>query len=358
MTRPQPRADLVALSGYHSPQLDVSVRLNTNESPFAPPDAFVDAWLEELRGTALHRYPDRAAGALRSAIGAHVGQPAARVFAANGSNEVLQTLLLAYGGPGRRALVFEPTYALHSHIARITGTAIITGARGDDFRIDLSYARDLIAAELPDIVFLCSPNNPSGTVEPSAVVAAIVDAAPGLVIVDEAYGEFAPESALSLIDDDRALVVSRTFSKVWSLAALRLGFAIAPAWLVEELDKVVLPYHLDVATQAAGRLALTFVSEMESRIRYLVEERGRLFVALDAEPGIEVFESGANFLLFRCPGRAHAIWTGLVARGVLVRDFSSWPGVEDCLRLTIGTQVENDDFLSALRAVLRESGDS
>ena len=358
MTRPLPRDDLLALSGYHSPQLDVTVRLNTNESPFAPPTAFVDAWLAELRDTALHRYPDRAATALRAAIGAHVEQPTERVFAANGSNEVLQTLLLAYGGPGRRALVFEPTYALHSHIARITGTEIITGHRGDDFRIDVSNARELIERAQPDLVFVCSPNNPSGTVEPSEVVAEIVDAAPGLVIVDEAYGEFAPDSALSLIDDDRALVVSRTFSKVWSLAALRLGFAIAPAWLVDELDKVVLPYHLDVATQAAGRLALDFVPEMERRIRYLVEERERLFVALDEQPGVEVFESGANFLLFRCAGRAHAVWEGLVVQGILVRDFSSWPGVEDCLRLTVGTREENNAFLSGLAAVLRESDGS
>ncbi len=358
MTRPLPRDDLLALSGYHSPQLDVTVRLNTNESPFAPPPEFVDAWLGELRDTALHRYPDRAATALRVAIAAHVGQPADRVFAANGSNEVLQTLLLAYGGPGRRALVFEPTYALHAHIARITATEIVSGHRGDDFRIDRTNALELIGRVRPDIVFVCSPNNPSGTVEPADVVAAIADAAPGLVIVDEAYGEFAADSALSLINDDRALVVSRTFSKVWSLAALRLGFAVAPAWLVEQLDKVVLPYHLDVATQAAGRLALDFVPEMERRIRYLVEERERLFVALDEQPGVEVFESGANFLLFRCAGRAHAVWEGLVAQGILVRDFSSWPGVEDCLRITVGTREENDAFQSALAAVLRESGGS
>ena len=152
--RPAPRADLQSLSGYHSPQLDVSVRLNTNESPFPPPEAFVDAWLTELRATALNRYPDRAAGALRAAIGRQIHQPEARVFAANGSNEVLQTLLLTYGGPGRRALVFEPTYALHAHIARITGTAVVTGHRDDRFAIDRDHAQELIAVEQPDIVFV------------------------------------------------------------------------------------------------------------------------------------------------------------------------------------------------------------
>jgi histidinol-phosphate aminotransferase len=355
MSRPQPRPDLQTLTGYHSPQLDVTVRLNTNESPFAPPDAFVDAWLDELRATGLHRYPDRAAEDLRAAIGHHVGQPRERVFAANGSNEVLQTLLLTYGGPGRRALVFEPTYALHAHLARITGTEVMTAYRTDGFGIDRDHAVDLIVAHQPEVVFVCSPNNPSGTVEPLETIAAITDASQGLVIVDEAYGEFAAESALTLVNDDRSLVVSRTYSKVWSLAALRLGFAVGPTWLVEELDKVVLPYHLDAATQIAGRVALDFVADMEARVRLLIEERERLFVALDDKPGVEVFPSGANFLLFRCAGRGRAVWDGLVAQGILIRDFSAWPGVEDCLRVTVGTREENNRFLSCLDVVLRES---
>ncbi len=357
MTRPLPRPDLQSLSGYHSPQLDVSVRLNTNESPFPPPAAFVDAWVDELRAANLNRYPDRGAEQLRSGIADHLGQPHARIFAANGSNEVLQTLLLTYGGPDRRALVFEPTYALHAHIARITGTPVVIGHRNDQFGIDLPNALELIANEHPDIVFVCSPNNPSGTVEPLATIAAIADAAPGLVIVDEAYGEFAPESALQLVDDDRALVVTRTYSKVWSLAALRLGFAVGPQWLIDELDKVVLPYHLDVATQAAGRVALQYVDEMQGRVHHLVEERERIFAALNDEPLVEVFPSGANFLLFRCNTGGRAVWDGLVGRGVLIRDFSTWPGVEDCLRVTVGTPEENDRFLSSLSEVLRESTD-
>lgn len=356
MSRPERRADLRELSGYHSPQLDVQVRLNTNESPFPPPEAFVAAWTAELATTPLHRYPDRAAGALRAAIAARLDQPVARIFPANGSNEVLQTILLTYGGFGRRALVFEPTYALHSHLARITGTEVVTGPRGDDFRIDVTDAVGRIEAEQPDLVFVCSPNNPSGTVESPETVAAIADAAPGVVIVDEAYGEFAPESALGLVSEDRAVVVTRTYSKVWSLAALRLGFAVAPEWMVAELDTVVLPYHLDAATQLAGRLALDHVDAMEGRVRTLIEERERLFVTLSDEPSIDVVPSGANFLLFRCGTGGHAVWQGLVDRGVLVRDFSGWPGVEDCLRVTVGTREENDAFLTALHDVLRESG--
>jgi histidinol-phosphate aminotransferase len=360
-----PRDDLKALEGYHSPQLDVSVRLNTNESPLPPPPGFVEAWLEALAAVPLHRYPDRSAHTLRRAIADSIGQPAERLFCANGSNEVLQTLLLTYGGPGRRALVFEPTYALHSHISRLTATEVVTGARRDDFGIDADAAVRFIREHRPEIVFLCSPNNPTGTVDPAETVAAVLDAAPGLVIVDEAYGEFARDSALDLVDDDCALVVTRTYSKVWSLAALRLGYCVAPPWIVSELDKVVLPYHLDVSTQLAGTTALRFRSEMEARVAFLVEDRERLYAALDELDGVSVFPSGANFLLFRLDAsgpdagdRGHAVWQALVDRGVLVRDFSRWPGVEDCLRVTVGTTAENDRFLSVLRDVLREHGAS
>ena len=335
----------------------MSVRLNTNESPYGPPQAFTDAWLEELRAVPLHRYPDRAALRLRTAIGERYGQPPGRVFAANGSNEVLQTLLLAYGGAGRRALMFEPTYALHAHISRLTGTEVVTATRGDDFAVDARSAVEVIERLQPDVVFLCSPNNPSGTVEARETVLAVLDAAPGLVIVDEAYGEFARWSALELIDEVRPLVVARTYSKVWSLAGLRLGFCVAPTWIVETLEKVVLPYHLDSATQIAGVVALRFEQEMEARVSLLVEERERLFVALQEQDGVHVFPSGANFLLFRVEGGiGHAIWQAVVDRGVLVRDFSEWPGVEDCLRVSVGTPGENDAFLHALQAALREHG--
>jgi histidinol-phosphate aminotransferase len=361
-----PRDDLQALEGYHSPQLDVSVRLNTNESPFPPPPEFVDAWLDALRDVPLHRYPDRGARALRSAIGETLGQPPTRVFCANGSNEVLQTLLLTYGGPGRTALVFEPTYALHAHIARITGTQLVAGPRGDDFTVDVGTALALIDEHQPEVVFLCSPNNPTGTVEDPATVQAIVDAAPGLVVVDEAYGEFARFSALELVGDERPLVVVRTYSKVWSLAALRLGFCITAPWVVADLEKVVLPYHLAVDTQLAGTTALQFQQEMHARVAFLVEERERVLAALREIHRVTVFDSGSNFLLFRVsPGRgdaavdpAHRVWQSLVEHGILVRDFSSWPGVEDCLRVTIGTAAENSAFLSALADVVRDDGPS
>jgi histidinol-phosphate aminotransferase len=356
---PEPRDSLKALEGYHSPQLDVDVRLNTNESPYPPPPEFVDAWLAELASAPLHRYPDRGAGALRRALGERLDQPVERIFCANGSNEVLQTILLTYGGPDRLALVFEPTYALHEHIARITATPVVLGERGDGFEIDPDDARARIDAEQPDVVFLCSPNNPTGTVDDRELLEVVLAAAPGLVVVDEAYGEFAHRSALELVDDDVPLVVVRTYSKVWSLAGLRLGLCVGPPRVIAELEKVVLPYHLDYATQIAGTVALRFGSEMQTRVARLVEERERLFVALGDRDRITVFPSGANFILFRVEGGGpggdgHAVWEAMVRHGVLVRDFSRWPRVEGCLRVTVGTPAENDAFLAALDAALEE----
>jgi histidinol-phosphate aminotransferase len=349
-----------ALDGYHSPQLDVPVRLNTNESPFAPPRPFVDAWLGALAAVDLNRYPDRAATDLRAGIAEHVGQPVDRIFAANGSNEVLQTLLLAYGGPGRRALVFEPTYALHSHICHITGTDVVTGERDADFRISPTEVGILVGSERPSIVFVCSPNNPTGTVEArptlEAVLAAVIDRGNALLVVDEAYGEFADYSAIELVADDVPLVVVRTYSKVWSLAALRLGFCIAPPAVVSELEKVVLPYHLSTATQTAGVAALAFRDEMDERVHALVAERHRMAEALRRLPGLTVYPSGANFVLIRSDGDGRALWEALVERGVLVRDFSRWPRLDECLRITVGTPDENDRCLAALRGILTESG--
>ncbi len=358
MTTVPPREDLQSLEGYHSPQLDVQVRLNTNESPFRPPPGFVTAWLDELGRVPLHRYPDRRAHDLRVALGASLGQPLERVFCANGSNEVLQTLLLTYGGPRRRALAFEPTYALHAHIARLTGTPIAEGERRPDFTVDVETATRLVEGHQPSVVFICSPNNPTGTLEPLETIEALVDAVAatgrGLVVVDEAYGEFAPRSALDLVSEDRPLVVVRTYSKVWSMAAIRLGFCVAPAWVVEELEKVVLPYHLGAPTQVAGRVALRFQAEMKARVDELVRERGRMLDALEDQPGVLPYPSAANFVLIRIQSDGQRVWERLVDRGVLVRNFARWPRLHDCLRVTIGTRTENDIFLKALAEVLSE----
>lgn len=346
------RDDLRALEGYHSPQVEVRVRLNTNESPVEPPTAWRDAFAAELSRVEWHRYPDRSASALREAIAAVHGVDPAQVFAANGSNEVLQTLLLTYAGPGRVVATFEPTYQLHAHIARITGATVVETDRAADFTLDLPAALAAIERHRPIVTFLCSPNNPTGLVEPEANVRSVLAAVPGLLVVDEAYGQFAEWSALSMVSDDRPLVVTRTFSKTWSMAGSRLGYLVGPRWLVAELDKVVLPYHLDAAKQIAGRLALRFVDEMEERVSEIVAERERIVAAL-ATLAVDQFPSGANFVLFRprtMPGRK--VWQGLLDRSVLIRDCSSWPRLDDCLRVTVGTHDENTAFLTALQEVL------
>ena len=345
--------------GYHSPQVPVDVRLNTNESPEPPPQAFFDALVAEVRSIAFHRYPDREATALRAALADHHGVEPAQIFCANGSNEVIQCLLLAYGGPGRAAMLFEPTYALHSHIANLTGTPIVEGRRDEAFKIDLVEAARTAAEALerygagsPAVSFVCSPNNPTGGAEPAETVEALLELVPGIVAVDEAYGQFAPSSALELISSNKRLLVLRTFSKTWAMAGLRLGYGIADPGVIASMSNVALPYHLDAMKQAAGRLALGFEQQMRSRVASIIEERGRVATGL-FDLGVEVWPSQANFILFRVADLdGTAVWNGLLDHSVLVRDVSSWPGLKGCLRVTIGTRSENDRFLSALGQVV------
>jgi len=349
------RDDLRLLDGYHSAQVDVDIRLNTNESPEPPPAAFRDAVAAEISRVEWHRYPDRAATELREAIAASHGVDAAQVFVANGSNEVLQTVLLAYAGPGRTVATFEPTYQMHGQIARVTGATVVEGERADDFTLDPAEVERVIAESQPHVVFLTSPNNPTGLVEPAQRVRQLLDIAPGLVVVDEAYAQFADWTALDLIDEAVPLVVTRTFSKTWSMAGARLGYLIGPTWLVSELDKVVLPYHLDAVKQIAGRLALRYSDDMNARVDQIVAQRQRIVDALTALD-IDVVPSGANFVLFR-PRRldGKAVWQGLVDRSVLIRDCSGWPRLANCLRVTIGTPDENTAFLSALADTLADT---
>lgn len=349
----QVRDDLQLLEGYHSKQVDVEVRLNTNESPVPPPDAFRDALAAEVSRVEWHRYPDRAAWALREAIakrhrseGYAVGPE--HVFAANGSNEVLQSILLAYAGAGRTVATFEPTYQMHAQIARVTGATVVEGERAEDFTLDPGEVDRVLTEHQPHVVFLTSPNNPTGLVEPPERVRQLLAGAPGLVVVDEAYAQFAEWTALELVDEQVPLVVTRTFSKTWSMAGARLGYLVAPTWLVAELEKVVLPYHLDSLKQAAGRVALRFTDDMNERVAQLVAERDRISAAMRAM-AIDVFDSGANFVLFRPQNVAGAdVWQGLVDRSVLVRDCSGWPRLANCLRVTVGTPEENSRFLDAL----------
>jgi len=349
------RDDLASLEGYHSPQMPAEVRLNTNESPMSPPPAWPDAFASEIARIDANRYPDRHATALRVALAELHGVEPTEVFCANGSNEVLQCLLLAFGGPGRLAATFEPTYALHAFIARLTGTSVVSGSRNERFAVEFDDAKALLTEHSPTITFLCSPNNPTGNADPIELIERIVGVAPGLVVVDEAYGQFAPASATGLrgLPGADGLVVVRTFSKTWALAAARLGYLLGDAEVVSACEAVALPYHLSAYTQAAGLAALRFRAEMEERVALVSEERGRVAAALGGL-AVDAWPSVANFILFRPTARpASAVWQGLLDRSVLVRDVSGRAELAGCLRVTIGTAAENDRFLGALEESLR-----
>jgi len=350
---PPVRPDLAGRAPYGAPQLDVPVRLNTNENPYPPPPGLVRGITEAVAGVAgsLNRYPDRDATALRADLAAYLGHglSARQVWAANGSNEIIQQLLQAFGGPGRTALGFEPSYAMHPLIARATGTRWISGARDADFGLDAAAAVRAIGEHRPGLVFLTSPNNPTGTALPPAVIEAICDTAPGMVVVDEAYAEFSRDgaaTALALLPRHPRLVVTRTMSKAFALAGARVGYLAADPAVVAALLLVRLPYHLSAMTQAVARAALAHAGELLTTVDRLRAERDAVVGWLRGR-GLAAADSDANFVLFGEFADAHAVWQGLLDRGVLVREV----GPAGWLRVSIGTPAEMASFRTALAAV-------
>lgn len=351
------RDDLAALPPYRAPQVDAPVRLNANESPLPPPEGLVADLAERVARVELNRYPDREARELREALGARFSWPGEGVWPANGSNEVLQTVLLAFGGPGRSALLFDPTYAMHTHIARVSGTEVVSRPVAEPWVLDPSFVADAVAEVRPALTFICSPNNPTGTAQPLDAVRAAVSSGPGLVLVDEAYGEFASETATALVGRCDRLGVIRSFSKSWRLAGARLGYLIAHPWLVEAIQVARLPYHLSMLTQACGEVAVRHAAAALAHVEEIVAERERLAKELERVPGVEVFPSAANFLLFRTQMEGTRLFGALARAGVLVRDFSTVPGLERCLRVTVGTSEQDAMFVEALRRVLADAAE-
>jgi len=346
-----PRPGLRDVPAYVSPQLEVAARLNTNECPHPLPETFFDELAETVRHLPLHRYPDARMTRLREELAAVEGHPAEGIWAANGSNEILTQLLQAYGGPGRRALVFEPTYLLHARLGWLTHTEVEHRELPADFV--LGDAQVAAAADVsPNVVLVCSPNNPTGNAQPVAAVRALADALPSsLVIVDEAYVEFAPQTtALSLVAPHPNVAVVRTFSKAFALAGVRLGYALASPEVVDDLQRVRLPYHVSSVTQAAGITALHHRAQALQILGAIRDQRDRIFAELSSVQGMTVFPSDANFVLFVPPGDAVEVWQGLLDRGVLVRDMTGV--VPNALRVTAGTEHEVDLFLRALKEVL------
>nr|WP_213934257.1 histidinol-phosphate transaminase [Rhodococcus sp. B50] len=344
------RENLRGKSPYGAPQLTVPVQLNTNENPHPPTQALVDDVAEAVReaATQLHRYPDRDAVALRTDLAAYLTQASGvplgveNVWAANGSNEILQQLLQAFGGPGRTSMGFVPSYSMHPIIADGTQTEWLPTYRREDFTLDVEASVAAIRERRPDVVFVTSPNNPTGHSIPLGELRVILDAAPGIVIVDEAYVEFSSQpSALSLIDEYPAkIVVSRTMSKAFAFAGGRLGYLAAAPAVIEALLLVRLPYHLSVVTQAAARAALRHADETLGSVAELAAERDRVAAEL-ARFGYDVIPSDANFILFGRFADAAATWQRYLDEGVLIRDV----GIPGHLRTTIGLTHENDELL-------------
>lgn len=350
------RDDLRGLAPYGAPQIDVPVRLNTNENPYPPPASVVAELQTALGevGAGLNRYPDREALALRADLAAYLGHPVEGVWAGNGSNEVLQQLCQAFGGAGRTALGFEPSYSMHPLIAQGTGMRWERADRDRHFRLTAEVAVEAIERTAPDIVFLCSPNNPSATALDFDVLRAVVDAAPGMVVVDEAYAEFSRlPSAVTLLPGRKRLVVTRTMSKAFGFAGGRLGYLAADPSVVDAVRLVRLPYHLSALTQAAARVALAHTDELLAAVATINAERDRVAAELAAIRGVQVPGSDANFMLFGPFADGRAVWQALLDRGVLVRDFSTTIGTEGWLRVTVGKPAENDAFLAALSDVLQ-----
>jgi histidinol-phosphate aminotransferase len=350
------RPELRGRSPYGAPQVPAAHRLNTNENPYPLPAELL-ADLGAALGHAaveLNRYPDRDAVALRTDLAAYLTRTTGaalvpgQVWAANGSNEVLQQILQAFGGAGRTALGFTPSYSMHPIISAGTGTGWVDGPRRADFTIDTPAVNEA----RPDVVFVTSPNNPTGTAVALETIEAIYDGTHGVVVVDEAYAEFAragTPSALALLPGRPRLIVSRTMSKAFGMAGLRLGYLAADAAVVDALQLVRLPYHLSSLTQAAARTALAHTDALLATVDAVKAQRDRIVAALPSM-GLTSVPSDANFVLFGHFADAHAAWQALLDRGVLVRDV----GLPGWLRVTAGTAEETGAFLTALGEVARD----
>ena len=346
------RPDLEDVEPYVSPQLPARVRLNTNESPYAPPRVLTEALLREVDGMSLNRYPDRDARRLVDGLADKWEWPREGVWVANGSNEVFMHLFLAFGGPGRTALTFEPTYSLHSLIPKLALTGVAHLPRDGSFAIDADAAVAWMEEHHPEVAIVCSPNNPTGNATTPEAVASLCRASAGVIVVDEAYGEFSASglSAVPLLRAHDNLVVVRTFSKAWRLAGVRIGYLLGAPDVVSAMAVARLPYHLSTLSQAVGLAALEAEDETLQAVGEIVSERDRITRALEGL-GLNVMPSESNFILFEVRDAA-ATWKALYERGVLVRSYERSPVLASHLRVTVGLPDENDDFLRTLEEVL------
>ncbi len=351
------RDELKNVSAYGAPQIDVPVKLNTNENPYSPPSALVDAIAKNVAaiGSKLNRYPDRDAVALRSGLAHYINGDTGvsvskdQIWAANGSNEIMLQILQAFGGPGRKALTFSPTYSMYAEYARDTNTEFVAVARREDFSVDADLIVSAMTIHRPNVIFLASPNNPTGTAMDLEVLDVVLKAAPNtIIVVDEAYAEFrrnGVQSVVTRVSKYPNLVVTRTMSKAFAMAGVRLGYLVSSMEMVAALQLVRLPYHLSSVTQVVASTALEFAGELQKDLEQIRLSRDE-FVNWAAQNGFETTQSDANFVLLGQFSDRHAAWLALVDRGVLVREV----GPDHWLRITIGTASE----MEVLKKVLLE----
>ena len=349
--RPPIREDLSSERPYGAPQLDVPIALNVNENTHALPAGLANALALNLAKTFEHlnRYPDREFLELRTAMAKFLGYNLTnmQIWAANGSNEVLQQIFMAFGGSGRLALNFTPSYSMYPNLALITGTPIVAVNRGVSFTLTEQQVVSAISEYNPTITLICNPNNPTGTLVPLSVIAAAAATSPGLVVVDEAYAEFSgAESALSLLSEYPNLIVSRTMSKAFAFAGVRVGYLAAHESIIDALRVVRLPYHLSALTQAAAMTGFQFAEQMLATVTEIELERNRLSASL-TDLGYLPFDSAANFLLVAGFEDPQSTFKSLLSQGVLVRDV----GIPETLRITVGTPAENDVVLQSIASL-------
>ena len=348
------RPEIRALQVYHVPDPGNLIKLDAMENPYPWPEWLLDEWFNELRTVALNRYPDPQAAALKQQLRKLMEVPdSAAVILGNGSDELIQMIIQTVAAPGRVIMAPEPTFVMYRQIAAVSGLEYTGVPLRDDFTLDAQALLAAIASRQPAVVFLAWPNNPTGNLFDRAAVEAIVSTAPGLVVIDEAYAPFTDHSFLPVVPEAANLLVLRTLSKT-GFAGLRLGLLAGPGDWLGEIEKTRLPYNISTLNQVTGAFALRHYEVFARQADSLRSDREQLFARLQEIPGLTVFPSAANFILFRSrPGDADAIFTGLKSRGVLIKHLNgSAPALADCLRVTVGTPEENAAFLEALRECL------
>lgn len=329
-----------------------AVKLNQNENPWDAPERIKQESLRRLGTRAWSRYPDFVPASLHERLAEFSGWRADGIIAGNGSNELIQALLMVTVREGTRVLICEPTFALYRQVATVLGGDVLSVPLNAELKYDTATLREKIETHKPVVTIICSPNNPTGCKIDDAELVSLLEVSRGLVAIDEAYFEFSGQTAVSLLEEHKNLVVFRTFSKAMALAALRVGYLLAAPEVAREIGKAVLPYNLNVVSQTIGEVAVElYEAELRPLIARIVAERGRLYESLQAIDGLCPVESEANFMVVRSTISPRRVFTELLKRDILIRDVSGYPMLQDYFRVSVGTPRENDLLLAALREI-------